>query len=387
MYPNRLNSTYGIFIHQLNRHIHKKGIKLHVISPVPWTLQILRYFRKKWDYYYNIPLHDEIEEIEVNYPRYFIPPQGWLFQYSGVFMYRGLKNLIQNKTFDLIHAHVALPDGYTAYLIKNNFDIPFIVTVHGQDLQVTLYKNKSCKKSLKKIFDSAERITLVSSKLKDLLIEHFGHASKSEVIPNGFDPNDIAIRGDDLKKIYGHKLILLSVSNLINTKGIDLNIKAVKELKNKFRNFKYLIIGDGPQKSYLKKLVQQYGLTEYVEFLGRLPYKEVMKYMSVADIFSLPSWQEGFGVVYIEAMAHGLSVIGVEGEGIQDVIKNWENGVLVKPKDVNSLVRALEILFFNPQRRKFLGENAKKEVFRNYTWDKIAERYIEIYREVKNANK
>ena len=119
--------------------------------------------------------------------------------------------------------------------------------------------------------------------------------------------------------------------------------------------------------------------------MGRLSHKEVMKYIAEADIFSLPSWNEAFGVVYIEAMAHGKPVIGCQGEGIEDFVEHGKTGLLVKPKDVDSLAKAMDYLLSNPDEARPMGKRARKLVLENYTWKKNVERTIEVYREVFNS--
>jgi glycosyltransferase involved in cell wall biosynthesis len=121
-----------------------------------------------------------------------------------------------------------------------------------------------------------------------------------------------------------------------------------------------------------------------VEFLGQLSHKKVMEYMAVTDIFSLPSWNEAFGVVYIEAMAQGKPVIGCQGEGIEDFVEDGKTGLLAKPKDVDSLVKALDFLLSHPTEAQEIGKRAGDLVLKHYTWEKNAEKTIEVYQEVLN---
>lgn len=118
------------------------------------------YLRKKWD------------DIEVYYPRYLVFPRNFLFASSGKRMYFGVSKLIekiyQEFSFDIIHAHVALPDGFAAMLLKRRYTKPLVVTIHGQDLHVTLYRSTRCKKALTKVFEQADRVVTVSNKLKEI---------------------------------------------------------------------------------------------------------------------------------------------------------------------------------------------------------------------------
>lgn len=91
---------------------------------------------------------------------------------------------------------------------------------------------------------------------------------------------------------------------------------------------------------------------------------------------------EEFGVVYLEAMAHGEPVIACRGEGIEDVVSNRETGLLVEPKDLGSLVKALDFLISHPQEAQAIGEWAKELVLQEYTWEKSAQKIIKVYQEV-----
>jgi glycosyltransferase involved in cell wall biosynthesis len=302
-------------------------------------------------------------------------------------MYLGIKDLVakiyQEFQFDLIHAHVALPDGFAAMMVSEICNRPFIVTVHGQDLQITLYRGKGCKKALYKVFKKARRVITVSNKLKKIAKANIGFIEKIIVIGNGVSVNNLTQDTNKIKtKNYLNQKTILSVSNLITLKGIDFNLKAFALLIEKYSNVKYQIIGDGPEKNRLRKLAADLGINNRVEFLGRLAHKEVLKYMAKADIFSLPSWNEGFGVVYIEAMVQGKPVIGCRGEGIEDFVEHGKTGMLVKPKDVDSLVQTIDYLLSNPDKAGAIGERARKLVLENYTWGKNAEKTMKVYREV-----
>jgi teichuronic acid biosynthesis glycosyltransferase TuaC len=112
-----------------------------------------------------------------------------------------------------------------------------------------------------------------------------------------------------------------------------------------------------------------------------------MKYISKADIFSLPSLNEAFGVVYIEAMACGKPLIGCKGEGIEDFVENLKTCMLVKPKDVDSIAEAKDYLLSNPDKAREMGEKAQKLVLENYTWGKNAEKTIKVYEDVLDNTK
>lgn len=383
MYPSSINPTYGIFIHKQVNALQSQGCEVKVISPVPYAPWPLPLLRKKWDQYASMPRQEFIAGVEVFYPRYVEFPKSYLRGHSGFFMYLGLKNLIQRIyetfPFDLIHAHVALPDGQAANYLKKKYQVPTVITVHGQDFQTTINMSPGIRKRLFKTLESADRIITVSTKLKDIIRDQ-PFSAKTIVVNNGIAPEDSL--PERLPETVHNGKRIISISNLKKTKGIDLNLGAVSSLVRKYPDLEYYIVGDGEERKSLENLRDELKLEDNVVFLGRLDHPQAMQRLAEADIFSLPSWQEGFGVAYIEAMSQGKPVIGVHGEGIADVIQQGRNGILVKPQNVDDLITALDTLLADPDRARKLGEAGKKTVLEGYTWTQNAVKTVAIYEDL-----
>lgn len=389
MYPSSFNEISGIFVHEQVKALVAKGVEIQVISPVPWTPFPIKYLSSKWKKYNNIPERTVYEGISIWHPRYLTFPRAWFFASSGQGMYLGIKNIVskiyQEFQFDLIHAHVALPDGYAGMKITQKYKKPLIVTIHGQDLQQTIFKNEKCKRNIEKVISFSEKTIVVSKKLMKIGEKYLKvNNDKIIVVPNGVNMRDIYTEKNENIQEYKEKKVILSVSHLIKTKGIDLNIKAIAKLKQKYPNIIYLIIGEGEEKKKLKKLVSELNLQDRVIFIGEVSHYKVMKYMASCDIFSLPSWNESFGVVYLEVMAQSKPVFGCQGEGIEDFVENGKTGLLVKPKDADDLVKAMDYLLSNPDEARAMGKRARKLVLENYTWEKNAEKTIETYNQALN---
>ncbi len=394
MYPSTQNPTYGIFVHEQVKALVAGGCEVRVISPVPYAPWPLPVLKKKWQAYASIPAKDRVDGIEVFYPRYPEFPRSYLLAHSGALMYLGLRNLVKTIgkefPFDLIHAHVALPDGHAAYSLKKGFPVPTVVTIHGQDFQSTLHKGPSCRKRLQEVLQGTDSVITVSTKLKNLVKDE-PYYPKIQVINNGIQLAEIDQAGsgsfrseeiDHSHKKWGTRdqITILSVSNLKKTKGIDLNLQALASLVKTYPNLTYRIVGDGEERRNLEALAESLELGNHVHFLGKLPHREALQEMAQADIFCLPSWQEGFGVVYIEAMALGIPVIGVKGEGIEDVIDPGVNGLLVRPHEVEDLAEALESLLKSPGYARRLAEAGRAAVREGFTWEHNAARMIELYK-------
>ncbi|QXE18506.1 glycosyltransferase [Clostridium sp. 001] len=382
MYPSSSNSVLGIFVHKQVQKLINEGCRVKVVCPVPYVPAFLGNI-KKYKAYIDIPSKMVLDGVEVFYPRYIEFPGGLFLQYSGFFMYLGIRKVISKLykkfKFDVIHAHTAIPVGFASISLSKKYKVPFVVTIHGQDFQYTIKKNNMCRKNVTKVLKSADKIITVSNKLRNI-IEKKELLDKTVVINNGINPEEcVADKQIELEGDY----VMLSVSALIKTKGIDLNIRAVSKLVNIYPTIKYYVIGDGEEYRNLKRLVDNLSLNKNVIFLGKLPHSQVIKYMSPkCDVFALPSWQEGFGIVYIEAMNSGIPVIGVKGQGIEDVIVDKKNGFLVEPHDLDDLVCTIDYILSHKDKAKIVGENGKKTVLSEFTWLRNAQKTIHIYNEI-----
>ncbi len=382
LYPNSFDRIRGGFVRSQVLSLARLGCSVKVIAPVPAVPFPLR-FRKKWGGYALIPKQVDEGDVKVFHPRYLLLPYNMLFEYSGWFYYQGVKKLAQRLNreahFDLIHAHTALPDGYAAMLLGQILQKPFVVTVHGRDFQDTITRNSRCYSNVLKVLNSAGTVVNVSRKLAGICRTYLGADPRIKVIGNGIEPEAIYEGCSHLRGRYAERKVILSVGSLKRTKGHDLTLRAVKELNERFSNIKLVIIGGGEERENLGSLAAELGITGLVEFIPPLPNTKVMEYMSVCDLFVLPSWNEGFGVVYLEAMAHGKPVVGVRGQGISDVICHGENGLLAEAGDSGSLVSALATLLADENTARRLGEKARQTVLKNYTWDHKARLIMDIY--------
>lgn len=379
LYPNAYDQQYAIAIHKQVNAIKERGCKQKVISPVAWSPFPIKYLSSKWKSYSQLPRYGVIDGIDIFYPRSTFFPRAFLQPSYGVLTYFAIKKLVSqiydSFRFDLIHAHMAYPDGYAGMLLCKELNKPLILTFQATDVDIIAKESKICELLLCKVFNYAKEVISPSPRLANNL--NFLYGTKSKIIGYGINKADIS-----LEQIKNENRVILSASRLLTTKGIDLNIKAVKQLSRKYDNLLLIIVGDGPERSILEQLVQKLDLEKNVQFIGHVPHSSVMEFMARCDIFSMPSWQETFGLVYIEAMAHGKPVVAVNGQGVDGIVINQQTGMLTKPRDLNSLVAALDFLLSHPEEARNIGKRARKLVLENYTWDINAEKTIDIYNEV-----
>ncbi|XQY91538.1 glycosyltransferase [Metabacillus sp. HB246100] len=393
LYPSKNKPSYGVFVHEQVKELKKQGCDVTVVAPVKYVPFPLNY-RTKWQEIAGIPKVETYEGITVFHPRFPSLPKNILFDQIGQFLYLSIINLVtqlnNEKKFDLIHAHVALPNGYASYKISEKLECPFIVTIHGQDLQKTIYYNEKCRKNVELTISKASKIILVSTKLQRLLMDaRFRGNLNYEIIPNGVDYSKINPTKPNVKYFQNEGPKLLSVSNLYPEKSIDTNLYAISKLIKNYPNLEYNIVGDGPEKQRLKELAGKLGIKDNVRFLGAFIHEDVLSIMNQCDVFSMPSINEAFGVVYIEAMSLGKPVIGCHGEGPEDIVDDKRNGFLIKKNDVEQLTSALDLLFKDKELREKIGVLAKETVKNRFTWENVSKDIIKEYNYVldKSADK
>ena len=256
--------------------------------------------------------------------------------------------------------------------------IPFILHIHGRDVQEFNNFSLNEKTTIKQIFNEADGIICNSVKTRNLLLNIIGKHRNVVIIPFGVEQNSSKVSKSNTLKI-------ISVCNLVAVKSIDTVLRALGLLKNRYR-FEYHIIGDGPEFKKLVDLSNELHLNEIVKFHGRLDNEDILRTLPSFDIFVLPSINEAFGIAYLEALAAGLPCIAVEGQGCLDIDPNSQAILYTKPSDEVDLSAKIEELIVNNDKRGEMSANAKQIVLEKYNWEKIVEEYCSFYKRTIERN-
>ena len=290
-----------------------------------------------------------------------------------------LKLIDNSKKTDIIFALNASSVGFPALLAAKLFKKRFIVRVAGDyaweiasgkgktGLLIDDFQKTSNKGYLHKIqsfvCEKADSIIVPSEYLKDL-VEGWGiNKDKIKVIYNGVDFNPADISKEEARKKVGiHGNIIISVGRLVPWKGFRMLIKIMPKLLELNQFFRLVVVGDGPEKKNLEMMVKNLGLDKKVYLAGKKSQEELAIYMSASDIFVLNSGYEGFSHQLLEAMKAGIPVIASGIPGNKEIIKQGENGFLVKYNDEFNLIEAIKTLHQNPEIREEFIEKGKKTV-------------------------
>ena len=228
-------------------------------------------------------------------------------------------------------------------------------------------------------YKGADMVVFLSEAEKNQFKIKLGYIPENHaVIPTGVEIADA--KKDEIeriKKFYRLEGVVITfVGRLIAVKGLDLLINAVNGIEYKI---KLLIVGDGPERLRLEKLVEKNNLQEKVVFAGWR--RDISAILAASDIFVLPSYSEGLPLALLEAMAAGKACV-VTDIGLP--VEHRRDALVVKPGDVKELREALIELVENRELREKLGKNAKKKAS-GFTWEKTAEEYHRIFKSLSGG--
>ncbi len=276
----------------------------------------------------------------------------------------------------IVHSHGPRAGLLANFVLPNG--VKFVYTEHIYDESYRLKNpiNDYLQRFfLKKQNFKANLIIAVSSSVKKALIKNgLVPADKIIVIPNGVDVDQFKV-GKPVASKYNHPVIG-SVSNLNPTKGFEYLIDAIPIIKKKFPLISVEIIGAGPERNKLILKVKELGLIHNVSLLGGK--KDGYKYIKHWRAFVLPSVSEPFGIAALEAMASGVPVVASKVGGLQDIITDKKNGLLVEPRNSDALAKVILQILENMALGAKLKQGGLLRV-KDFDWKKIVKELEKAY--------
>lgn len=310
-------------------------------------------------------------------------PRNYLRAFSNwVFMTRVIPAIVRAAEAckpDVILAHTEMT-GMAAVEAGRAMGIPVAVVLHGINTTARL-NTPTQLRIVGKALATADRAILVGETLAGYFAPIAGRDDHFRIVHNGFRSPAIETCGE--RSSWGSPLRLISVSNLHEGKGIDLNLQALGKLYQKGqRDWIYTVVGDGRERASLEAMARTLGIASQVHFVGAVNHDRVYGHLALADVFMLPSYREAFGVAYLEAMACGLLSIGVRGQGPEAFIRNGETGLLVEPRDADDLAACLQKVFENPAEMQAIAARGRDFVRSEFTWRRHAEKMVDVLNEI-----
>lgn len=208
-------------------------------------------------------------------------------------------------------------------------------------------------------------------------------------IAPGIDTDHFAPRADTqtLRAELGlsEKKVIVSVGRLVHRKGQDTLVESMPQILSQVPDAHLLFIGEGPYKDYLVKRAAELKVSDAITFIGRIQYAELPRYICVGDIFAMPSRSrlaglevEGLGIVYLEASACGLAVVGGKSGGAPDAVLEGETGFAVDGTSTQAVAEAVIILLKNPERASQMGARGRQWIIDEWRWEIWSKKFAQL---------
>ena len=283
----------------------------------------------------------------------------------------------KQEKLDVLNVHYAIPHATAAYLAREITGVPYIVTLHGSDVTI-LGSDPSYQIVNNHSVEKADAVTAVSKFMQREAYERLGIEREVKVIPNFVDTQAYAPAPfDAFQAECGECGGIIHVSNFRPVKRVLDLVQAMALVIKEESQAKLTLVGDGPDRPGVERMVDGLGLRGNVTLTGFR--SDIPNLMRCSDIGVLCSETESAPLTLLEGMSTGLPMVATDVGGVLEIIDEDSNGLLVPAKQPEKLAQAILRLYRDPKLRTKLGENARRTVLERYTAEKVVNQYIETF--------
>jgi glycosyltransferase involved in cell wall biosynthesis len=399
----------AIHVYELVNWLAQKGHEVHLLIPPEEYLGLKKKNSLSLPCVVHYIRYPEIKDFfKIGYI------DNWTYYFKIAFRNA---QYIRNLKLDILHGHT--PNfSYLTNILGKMINVPTIITLHfsvrlglsidekcflycqSMDLDKCLncsnsgisnIKEKIWNIGIKKIFiQSTNRIITTSKLIKNNLIKHYKFMNNISCVPNWVDLQRFKFTKDDPDllnkfKINKKEKIILYCGHIFERKGIEYLIQAMPEISRNINDCKLLITGElnskDPFHTKIGELINQLRLENNIIFVGYFGYKDMPKLYSIADLFILPSLEEAQPLVLLEAMAARVPIVTTSLDPIKEVIKDGENGILVKPRNSEEISKAAIRILKDNKLIQRLVQKGYKTVKQKFSKDKVIPKILKIYKQ------
>ncbi len=297
-----------------------------------------------------------------------------------------IEKQFRKGNFDVIHVHHPMLIGRKARYLSSKYGVPLVFTYHTRYEQYLHYVGLSGVKEviptyIRNCTRACDMVIAPTPEIKEYL-EEIKVNTQIQVLPTGLPKDNFYPDGKkvaELRKelLEGRKYLFCTVARLAKEKNLEFILESLALYKKEkgMADFRFALIGEGPEKENLQQQVRELGLSKEVCFVGEVPNTEIKNYCSASDLFLFASKSETQGIVLLEAMATGTPVLAVRGTGTQDIVKDGINGYMVN--EIEEFTEKLIDILENKEL-DLLSLGASKRAH-EYDSHQIAKRAEEIY--------
>ncbi len=292
-----------------------------------------------------------------------------------------MAEVAESHALDILHVHYAIPHAASAFLARSMAKprkVLTATTLHGTDITL-VGQEPSFYRITKFCIEASDAVTAVSEYLRVRTEESFNTEKAIEVIPNFIDGEKFRPDGATVSKALfcpESQPMIMHISNFRPVKNISTVIKVFAEVR-KEAAARLVLIGDGPEKLPAEKLCSQMGVQGDVLFLGNQECIEGI--LPLADVLLLPSREESFGLVCLEAMSCAVPVVATNSGGVREVVDDGFTGLLHDPSDVEGMSASILKLFRDPGMKREMGSAGRKAALERFAISQVVEKYVDFY--------
>lgn len=391
-YPQHASDTQATYVHDINRHLVRRGHSVTVVTPGQASHPRLDTFDGVKVVRFPLELPPDL-----TYGRVAQSQVSWLGRFARIAVmarymeaqHRAIVAEAREHGADVVHAHWAIPTGPAAVMAARKLQVPSVITMHGGDVYVNPEQGYDfptrwyVRPALRWTLRNAGALTAITEDCRQHALRAGAPPEHIRLVFNGtdlrrFSPADNGAQADSR---FGSHMIF-ACRQLFPRKGIRFLLEAAAELKPQFPDIKIVLAGDGFERPELERLASERGIASAVTFLGWVPNVELPSYYRAAAVSVIPSLEEGFGIPAAEAMGCEVPVVASDAGGLPEVVEHGVTGLVVPRGDSKALAQAIGSLLADPQRRRTMGRAGRERALRLFDWDRSAEQFEAIYREV-----
>jgi glycosyltransferase involved in cell wall biosynthesis len=296
---------------------------------------------------------------------------------------RTARKLIRLRDFGVINTHFAIPSGPVGASLARTSHVPNVLSVHGGDLYdptkwLSPHRHAALRAVVRRIVTAADAVVGQSRNTNANLRRYYGAALEPHLIPLGIPRPGRPTGGRHELGLAPDEFVMITIGRLVARKGTDQLVNLVTRLGKSVR---LVVVGDGPELEALRLQVDQLGIASRVTFTGFVPDHRKTDWLAASDIYVSASQHEGFGLVFLEAMAQGLPIVCYQHGGQTDFLTNGVNGALLPLNDLDGLEQAVRHLRSDPAKRCSIAAKNRSDV-EQYFIETCAARYEELFFEV-----
>jgi phosphatidyl-myo-inositol dimannoside synthase len=388
-YPQHATDTQATYVHDINRHLARRGHRVTVVTPGNSTMPA----RDSFDGVDVVRFPMELP-VDLTYGRVAqsrVNLMGKVARLAVMAHYleaqfRSTLAVAREQGADVIHAHWAIPTGPAAVSAARRLGLPSVITMHGGDVYVNPEQGYDfptrwyVRPALRWTLRKAGALTAITDDCRQHALRAGAPTRSMHLVFNGTDLRRFspAPAGTAVDPRFGPNMIF-ACRQLFPRKGIRFLVEAAAQLKSRFPDLKVVVAGDGFERPDLIALAERLGIAQDVTFLGWVPNFELPQYYRAAALSVIPSLEEGFGIPAAEAMGCETAVVASDAGGLPEVVEHGVTGLIVPRGDANALAEAIGSLLADPARRARMGRAGRERALRLFDWDRSAEQFEQIY--------